>query len=300
MTDLSSHECSELWKKFEAKIESDWNKKYKKKAGHNFLGLKEVKKNKTDISLLIYTDIKEHLKKKEIPTDELPTELYFYSLLQKGITTSSHANTIETLIYYLDFKSIDDFSNSLESPKNKYFEKIKIGSSTLKKVGLALSFILTIGLSIYSYSWYNTKYFSENEKTFFKTLIENAGDTEFNLYKTADTSRLNELDKYFTKKGQARLNILGEMDKPLRRKYKLRELESHRRIIDYVFIQKNNSEVRIQTKEKWKVVWYDPKTDEDLSKYDTTNTQLYLIIKEDNLWKIDLNDYDGKKKKMKP
>ena len=310
MTGLTNFECSALWKKFENKIETDWAAKYESIAKHEFLGLANIQSRKGKVVEAIWKDIDSMFKEKGISSDIIPNEQYFYSLVKTGISTSSHSETIETLVYYLGYDNIKSFTNDVKNQDvnligktvktsfNVPSEPILINKKNKISILVLVGILLCISISVFSYFWYSTRYFSKSEKTYFKNLIDSAGIVELNLYESSDTSRLNELDPYFTERGQARSTIFGEMDKTLRESRKLRKLQSHRRIIDWKFLKKNKEEVHVQTREKWKLVWFNPLTDKDISKYDTTNNQLYILTRESGSWKIDLNDYNGKKQKI--
>ncbi|MFN4147144.1 MAG: hypothetical protein ACK4GN_15060 [Runella sp.] len=276
-----------LWQAFQTIISKEWSEKYAALTGNDtFSGFLNVKKNKMALSKQIYEDIKKTLEESQLPVDDLPSQEYFHNMLKVGLTKDSHPKTVEMIRGYVDIKK-ELLSLEKTSKKIPYRKAGLIAGG----IGLAL-------LSVWGYNMYWSRNFTKAEKQYFKNLIDSAGITEFNLYLTLDTTKIKDLDQYFTYKGQAKRNVLGELEKPIRKGYRVRPLQSHRSILDWEFVSKEENEIRIQTKEKWKLVHYDPNTGEDLYKYDTTNSQLYILLKEHDQWKIDVNDYAGVRKKV--
>lgn len=56
-------------------------------------------------------------------------------------------------------------------------------------------------------------------------------------------------------------------------------------------------EAYVETKEQWRLLWYDAITNNDVRIFDTLNQHIYLLKKEDQFWKIYMDEYRGTPKK---
>jgi len=145
-------------------------------------------------------------------------------------------------------------------------------------------------------SW--TSYCLEAENTvvanqeFYQTIYAGL-NAEFEVYNNMPASDLNKLLPYFIKEGPAfkqiynvvtRLNnlnwILSNKNNP-----------SYYKILEIDVWKIESEEIHLITHECWYLKWHNEILNKHEKYYNTNNRQLYILKRENNIWKIFLNHY---------
>ena len=58
------------------------------------------------------------------------------------------------------------------------------------------------------------------------------------------------------------------------------------------------TDARVETNEQWYLLWYDERTNKDVVLFDTLNRHQYWLKKESNSWRIHMDEYRGRPKKV--
>jgi hypothetical protein len=147
---------------------------------------------------------------------------------------------------------------------------------------------------------YNSWVKSRQKSAIIKTIIE-ANNAQFESFKQLPNFETKELEKYYSKNSKA-LNLL----KKILLKHRQNNFTIGKPILNpsYFNIQEINfqkiskTEAIVVTKEYWYLKWYNLKSKKYELKYDVSNSQFYKIVKENEFWKIESNDYQGESKKI--
>jgi len=199
-----------------------------------------------------------------------------------------------SLLYYKYFlqNNIPDKSISLDlNPDSEISKKNKFRKSY---------FFLIVGvLSLLAGFWlYQKKSFSETEIEEFNALIRNANDAELGIYRQLPKIDTSKLDDYFIKNGMAKGLITSTVKRMYKNNLSLVIAPSSYRILNVECKSKTDTSVMVETHEYWYLRWANRFTNADTLLYDVENVQLYQLLRENNKWKIDLNKYAGKTKKL--
>ena len=128
--------------------------------------------------------------------------------------------------------------------------------------------------------------------------IDSANRVEFALYKAVPQADTAQLNRYFTRSGTARTMILGGLDRAVRNGRQLRIPPSAYMLVDINVRSQSETEARVETDEQWYLLWYDRLTNQDVSLYDTLNHHQYWLKKEGGQWRIHMDEYRGRPKKV--
>lgn len=161
-----------------------------------------------------------------------------------------------------------------------------------------LSAGLAIVILLLGFSWYKKNYFSKSEIETFNAIIRNANDTELGIYRKLPKIDTLKLDDYFIKKGMAKGLITSTVKRMFKNNLTLVIAPSSYRILNIECKSKTDTSVMVETHEYWYLRWANRFTNTDTLLYDVENVQLYQLLREDNKWKIDMNKYAGKTKRL--
>ncbi len=287
------HFIKELWFQFEEALEKNWEVK---KYGKHGRSLSEVK-NLTNFSKRIHKDIRTFFENKGEKIKIVGPESIYRYFKQKEI---SHAKdyTLEMLSKYLGYKSWGNFQqlnqkkieSQLQNANNQTNPNITVQKQISKNKWLkaplsAIAIIFLIGLLF--------KFCKKEEKVDFRSLIENANQVEFDAYQASPRIDTSKLDSFFTSNGMARIDITGSLYSLSERGATLLTPPSSFSILEFQLEHETNNEIKIHTKEKWKLLWCYPRDSLGML-YDELNEQDYYLKKENGDWKINVNHYEGR------
>lgn len=127
----------------------------------------------------------------------------------------------------------------------------------------------------------------------FKQFILKANAAEFEMYKNLPNSNFNSLLPYFIIDGPAYNQIYKLVNKQIRRAVSLKDNKnpSYFEVLEVEILKMEEETVRIKTKECWYLKWHSSKEDMEVKYYNNNNTQLYLLNKTNEGWKIRVNHY---------
>jgi len=127
----------------------------------------------------------------------------------------------------------------------------------------------------------------------FKHLILKANEAEFEVYKSIPKINLKSLLPYFIKDGPAYNQIYKLTTKQVKKGISLKDDRnpSYSEVLEVQILKKEPEVVRIKTKECWYLKWYCKDESIDVKYYNNNNTQLYLLNRTDEGWKIRVNHY---------
>lgn len=239
-------------------------------------------------AICAYLLIKHHLlQPKDLEFRIIDTKIKVNEVSQKP------PSGVYSLLYYKHFliDNSDENIHAINEPITPEVDKI---SHTKKYLiaGFAM-FILLLG-----FNWYQKNYFSKTEIETFNTLIRNANDTELQIYRKLPKIDTLKLDDYFIKRGMAKGLITSTVKRMFKYNLSLVIAPSSYRILNIECKSKTDTSVMVETREYWYLRWANRFTNIDTLLYDVENVQLYQLLREDNKWKIDMNKYSGKAKKL--
>ncbi|MEL6864868.1 MAG: hypothetical protein AAFP19_10625 [Bacteroidota bacterium] len=289
-----------LWQQLIQKINSEWLGKYARFG----TALTQVS-SPINFAKALHQDMQEELYRRGIKVTVVNSLTIHHYFKQGGFSNRAKTGTLDLFCQYLGYERWSDFvvknrelalhlpSKRLHHPDLILVPKHRDKAPPPRWTWLLL-LLFAMGVCVYSVQCY-THSFSQTEKDFFRMRLEAANQLEFDLYQSvpniADTVQLNQ---YFTKTGSARRGVLVNLFRAIRSSRELRMPGSGYEILDFHYLSKTGREVRIKTKEKWYILWYNPNTDKDVRLYDEVNEQEYIFIREENKWKIQTNIYEGK------
>lgn len=156
--------------------------------------------------------------------------------------------------------------------------------NTLNKLSLCLRYD---DFSTYSHELNN------NLNVDFKQLILDANIAEFSIYKNLPKLDFTYLLPYFVKNGPAYNQIYKVAHKLFKKQISLKDDKnpSYFEILEVETLKKEKETVRIKTKECWYLKWDSKDENADIKYYNNNNTQLYLLNKTKQGWKINVNHY---------
>jgi len=135
---------------------------------------------------------------------------------------------------------------------------------------------------------------SANEQ--FKHVIEAALSAEFEVYNDLPEQNLDKLLPYFIKDAPAYKQIYQIVNKQSQLQITLKNKNnpSYYQVLEIEVIKIEETEVHLTTHECWYLNWYNQKLEQPQKLYNENNKQLYILKKENELWKIYLNHYPFK------
>ena len=255
-----------LWERFINRINNTWQEKYS-----SYGAALETVDAPTKFAQAVYADMVSYFTKNRINAKVVnPLTLHRY-FQQGGFPLSIKSGTLDLFSMYLGYKWFSDFIE-----KNKASIVPKEGNSSGENKAKPL----------------NMDPVEEAEIT---ALIRGSNALQFQLYKSVPhTKDMLRLSNYFTSEGPAIQLIKGYIDKTLRNRRKLRVSGSFFDILHIKIIAVTYNKAEVETEEKWRLLWYDMKTNKDKIIYDVLNRQTYYLRKIEGKWKIHLNEYPGK------
>lgn len=207
------------------------------------------------------------------------------NIINTGLAVNVRPTTLDILSKFVGYEDYNSFKKEV----NK--------ESSRKKTWIyyAIPVLLLAGFVFYNFN-------QSHDKELFE-LIELANETQFKTYQALPEIDLKDLQKYYTKDGSAYLvieNIL-KRSAQLNRVIKLpADNPSYYNIHQLQIISKKPKRVLIESTEHWYLRWYSLSSQQYIKKYDVSNTQIYSIVKENGIWKIEDNDYMGTAEDIKP
>jgi hypothetical protein len=170
----------------------------------------------------------------------------------------------------------------------------------------ALVGVVLVGLLLYNFVIRDSTKFTQEEKQYFDKFIHTANQAQFDIllkYPPLTDSikqyvEINKiLDQFYTKKGTARADILGSIAQATRYHRKLMMPASGFSVVAVNCLTKSDATATIATEEHWFLLLKDARTDIEAKIYDSLGKQTYIFKKENDQWKIDINQYEGKARK---
>jgi len=297
---LQTH-INNLWKAFNNKLEKDWEDKYA-----DFGSLDKIIQ-RTNLAKAIENDMYKTLKVSRKEKGVVPNWNSINTYLkQKGFGDNPKPKTLDVIAEYLKYGHFDRFKKEYkpklnqsittqltktinESPKN----------DILRRNWKVFIILLLAPIIIYFANSFIKKYKLANnhdDKLLIISTIEKGNLLEYNIYASVpnikDTIKLN---KYFTRNGKARENILDVSKRGIQRGRKLDAKESSRTLDteDIKVVELNKNTAKAETIEYWKLVWIFEKNGKIDAEYDEVNKQTYHLKKINDSWLIDKNDFTG-------
>jgi len=125
----------------------------------------------------------------------------------------------------------------------------------------------------------------------FKQLIINANIAEFEVYKNMPQINFDGLLPYYINNAPAYNQIYKVVNKLAAKGITLKDDKnpSYQEILEVEVLKRAATAVRIKTKECWYLKWHSK--NENIDYYNESNTQLYLLDKTNEGWKIRINHY---------
>lgn len=207
------------------------------------------------------------------------------NIINSGLAVNVRPSTLDVLSKFVGYEDYAGFikdANKESSWKKSWFY-------------YAIPIILLAALLFYK----NNK---SQKKDLFE-LIELANEAQFKSFQALPEIDLKDLKKYYTIDGSA----YPVIENILKRSTQLNRVinlpadnPSYYNIHQLQVISKKPKRVLIESTEHWYLRWYSLETHEYIKKYDVSNTQIYSIIKENGIWKIEDNDYMGTAVDIKP
>jgi hypothetical protein len=285
-----------LWAQFINRIQNEWQAKY-----NSYGAAMDRMEFPTKFAQAVYADMVSYFANQKINVkvvNYLTLHSYFQ---QRGFSAKLKMGTLDVFSMYLGYEDFSDFikKNKKEDlhteaalPQKEYEISEKVKKSFLRWLFKAL---LTPLLALKTLFFAALSKKRATEEGQLVHLIHKASALEFSLYSaipySKDTVKLSE---YFTLDGTALQLIKGYMDGGLRNGRKLRIPGSFFEIVEVKIIRIAKDEALVKTEEKWRLLWYEMKTDKNDIVYDVLNTQMYYLKKVGGKWKIDRNEYSGK------
>ena len=307
-----------IWQLFLDKIETDWDLKYSE-FGDSIANIKEGKQ--IALCNAVILDIKENLKAAGVKT-KIIDPLVLHGYIQKnGLSSKSKEQTLFMFIQYLGFEDWAMFKK-LHGKENIFSEENatkptvqeeiegNIKAETIDKKATSKSwyltgtFVLVSVLTIVFFNYSQRLEFTSSEKALFEKIIDDANNAELGLYKSLPLDSIQfkasneKLSEYFTEDGTAKKIILGGAIKAMREKRKLRSPPSSYSKVDIFFKAKREKEVKIETNEQWYLLWYDIESNKDRKLFDTLNHHIYILKFVNGKWRIHMDEYRGRPKKL--
>jgi len=130
----------------------------------------------------------------------------------------------------------------------------------------------------------------------FKQVIQAGLSVEFEVYNDLPKQALNKLLPYFIKDGPAYKQIyqIVKTQNQQQRTLKNKNNPSYYQVLEIDVVKIEEAEVHLTTHECWYLNWYNQSLDKPEKLYNENNRQLYILKKENNVWKIYLNHYPFK------
>jgi hypothetical protein len=219
------------------------------------------------------------------------------NLLKAGFALNAQKNTLNTFSKFLGYTDFDDFCLKKQNISTK---SIDIGAFLIKhKYRLVIIFILVFLFPIVHQTF---KHFEEMKiKEEITDTLRAANKTQFECFKELPNINIQKLERHYTKHGKA-LELLRKVLMVHRNNsYTIGypDLNPSYFNIQEISIKKIlSNEVIAETKEHWYLKWYNLNTQKYELKYDVSNIQFYKLVKENNLWKVESNDFTGENKKI--
>ncbi len=171
-----------------------------------------------------------------------------------------------------------------------------------KKFTLSLIGLILICLSVAVCTFF-AKQKANDTCVELKTIIQDAIKAEFSAYKSVPNydQSLKNLEEYFFPADHAFKKIEQVLANEKRRNWILSNPNnvSTAELIDVTCEFIDDDIATMRSKEHWVIQWFDTKMQEYSYLYDTINTQIYYLKKnENNKWKISINNYGKKKNRI--
>lgn len=202
------------------------------------------------------------------------------NILNAGLAPNARASTLEIIAKFLGYGGFDSFSKT----------------SSDKPSRNSLNIILAVVLTVCCMGAVVLFFLSRNQENEVRKIIENANRAQFEAYKALPEINTKDLRKYYTDKGSA-LKVIEDI---LKRSSKLKRVinlpadnPSYYTVYEINILKQEEDKILAESKEHWYLRWYNIESDKYEKKYDETNTQLYILRKEKDQWKIDANDFTG-------
>lgn len=127
----------------------------------------------------------------------------------------------------------------------------------------------------------------------FEQFIIKANTAEFETYKNLPNKNFDILLPYFIKDSPAYNQIYKLINKQVKKGVSLRDDKnpSYFEVLEVEVLKKEKETIRIKTKECWYLKWYSKNENVDVNYYNNNNTQLYILNKTNEGWKININHY---------
>ncbi len=125
--------------------------------------------------------------------------------------------------------------------------------------------------------------------------VEKAIKAEFSAYQNLPLIQLTELQQYFIATESAYKRIIHLLYKHQKQQWSINNPynPSTCELIDADIIKYRKNEIHIRTEEYWYLRWFDNSINKYAFIYNQKNIQLYILVKEQERWKVKVNFYES-------
>ena len=313
-----------LWLQFEQKLGKEWQKYAA--FGKSIYQIDDRRK------INFYEQISQDIEKKLGNKQTLSSATIGRMVEAKKINSETKKQTLDIICRYVGYESWLNFEK-----KNEHLAIERTGltdmaqqtpllrhltnsnSKTKGKYSVKNVFVGFVGMFVLgSLVWFSLatsgknasgtkQQFTKQEKKYFDAFIRSANQRAFDVMTKncpLTDSALQvptihrSLDEFYTQKGTARSTILGYITQATRYNRAYCIPPSNHNVVYVKCLEKTETTVTLETKEHWYLLVKNKLTGKEERIYDNLNTQIYILIKENNTWKIDINKYEGTSRKV--
>lgn len=226
----------------------------------------------------------------------LPITLLFLEHFLPSIWNKIKLKFLTNILNTIHRSNISTIENTGLSVSDNTIENVD--RPTPIKLILVITAIIIFTVNFINWRYNDTSNQNELTENKIKALINQANQSEFNLYKNLPRVDTSLLKKHFIMDSPAYKQILKYAHSE---KIKGRILckQSSTFSLNSIKVMMEDSIIQVSTNETWSLEWYHPKEKDFIVKYDTTNTHTYWLERDNKTWKIKADIYNGKSKELK-
>lgn len=223
------------------------------------------------------------------------------NVLKAGFALNAQKNTLNIFSKFLGYIDFEDFCLKKQNcPPNSTKPDFDL-AIFLKKYKFKLLIILFLGFFIYFFHLTFNHFEEKRLEEHISIKIKEANKTQFECFKELPNINLKKLERHYTLDGKAFELLRKVLSEHRNNSYTIGypEINPSYFNIQEISIKKIlSNEVIAETKEHWYLKWFNLESKKYELKYDVSNTQFYKLVKENEIWKIESNDYVGESKKI--
>ena len=268
-----------LHKEFVEKVEDFYNQKFK--SHPDFSRDFSVDKVKDSFG----RELKKEIEKETDLSNPL-NHRTILNILNSGLASNARISTLDTLSKFLKYDSFEHYVKSLQNNKTKNKRRWPL---------MVVSFLFVCAGFYYL--------IQKNVDKEVLRIVTEANKAQFEAFRALPNVNTGELKMLYTSEGTAFKiveNVLKRSSMQNRVISLPEDNPSYYNLIDIKIIDRKSGRIVVETKEHWYLRWFSLDTQDYIKKYDVTNNQTYVLIKENGSWKIDSNDYMGTAQNIEP